>query len=50
MKEMYLGDGVYAKWDGGDLILYTSNGVTVTNTIVLEPQVLKALSTFLDSV
>lgn len=45
--DTYLGDGVYAQLQGQDLILYTSNGVQVTNTIVLEPTVLHALLKFL---
>ena len=48
--DAYLGDGLYAKFEGQDLVLYTSNGVEVTNTVVLEPSVLKALFAFLDSV
>ncbi len=36
----YLGDGVYADFDGYALLLTTENGVTVTNTIYLEPDVI----------
>ena len=32
----YLGDGVYAEIDNGDVCLYTSNGETRTNEIILE--------------
>lgn len=46
----YLGDGLYAKFEGPALVLYTSNGIEVTNTVVLEPQVLKALMDYLDSI
>lgn len=44
-KKRYLGDGVYAdicQWDGS-LILTTENGIEVTNTIVIESSVWKAL-------
>ncbi len=45
----YLGDGVYATYDGGDgtIVLTTENGVDVTNTIVLEPVVMLALMDWL---
>ena len=31
----YLGDGLYASWDGEQLELYTSNGIEVTNRVYL---------------
>lgn len=46
MKKEYIGDGVYAQWEQGtaDLILTTEVGNNVaTNTIILEPDVLRAL-------
>lgn len=46
MTKVYLGDGVYAQWDGYQLILTTENGIEVTNIIVLEPEVLRALGLF----
>jgi hypothetical protein len=36
----YLGDGVYADFDGHFLILTTEDGRSTTNTIYLEPEVL----------
>jgi|688.fasta_scaffold2269023_2 hypothetical protein len=42
----YLGDGVYADFDGFAFVLTTENGVSVTNTIVLEPQVMSALARY----
>lgn len=40
----YLGDGVYVERDEWDSIkLTTENGITITNTIYLDPEVLKAL-------
>lgn len=45
---MYLGDGVYIFVDAfGDLNLVTSDGIQVTNRIVLEPEVLKAMDAYL---
>lgn len=42
MKQ-YLGDGVYANYDGYNVVLTTENGLSTTNTIYLEPAVLWAL-------
>jgi hypothetical protein len=41
--KVYLGDGVYVEFDGQDLVLTTENGMTVTNRIVLEPEVYELL-------
>lgn len=46
-EKVYLGDNVYLRRDGWDLILTTENGIYVTNRIVLEPEVLAALQAFL---
>lgn len=44
MKEkVYLGDSVYAQFDGYHIVLTTENGMGVTNEILLEPQVYVAL-------
>jgi hypothetical protein len=46
----YLGDGVYAEDDAYCQIrLYTSNGITVTNEIFLEPQAIDRLNKFANS-
>jgi len=42
----YIGDGVYVAFDGFALTLTTENGVAVTNTIYLEPEVWAALNEF----
>lgn len=47
MKQ-YIGDGVYVEFDGYFLILTTSDGVSVTNTIVLEPKVWRGLERFVN--
>jgi hypothetical protein len=46
--KVYLGDGVYARYEHGDLILTTENGICVTNEIVLEPQVVAALELYIE--
>lgn len=43
----YIGDGVYAEVDNGDLILTTEDGISTQNKIVLEPEVLGALFVYL---
>ena len=42
----YLGDSVYAEFDGFGIVLTTNNGYGPSNTIVLEPEVLAALDRF----
>jgi len=39
----YLGDGVYADYDGYALVLTTENGIEQTNRIVMEPDIFEAL-------
>jgi len=46
-NKTYLGDSVYAEHDGFHLILTTENGLGVSNTIFLEPIVLKNLDLYL---
>ena len=47
MHKDYLGDGVYAEFDGYGVKLTTENGFGPSNTIVLEPEVLNALNRYL---
>jgi hypothetical protein len=42
----YLGDGVYAAFDGYSLVLTTENGIRTTNEIMIEPEVYAALVRF----
>lgn len=46
--KIYLGDSVYAEYDGYAFIVTTENGRSddPSNMIVLEPEVLKALNEF----
>jgi hypothetical protein len=46
-SKTYVGDGVYADWNRGELILTTEDGIRVTNVIVLEPTVLQSLIDYL---
>ena len=41
--KVYLGDSVYADFDGYHIVLYLDNGYGPKNHIALEPQVLEAL-------
>lgn len=43
---VYLGDSVYARFDGFHVVLTTDNGEGPSNTICLEPNVLCALELF----
>ena len=49
MNKAYIGDGVYVELDDHtyDVILTTENGISVTNRIVLEPEVLNSLNEYL---
>jgi hypothetical protein len=40
--DTYLGDGLYASFDGYQVELYASNGIEKTNSVFLEPWVLSA--------
>lgn len=46
MKKVYLGDSVYADFDGFHVVLTTENGFGPTNTIMLEDTVLNALNKY----
>ena len=49
---LYLGDGVYVKWDAEKLMikLWTSNGITETNVIWLDQYVWDALKKYADNI
>jgi len=48
-NENYLGDGVYVGTEDRSVVLYTSNGRDVTNTVYLDLQVLAAFLRYLDN-
>lgn len=47
MNKQYIGNGVYVEYDNYEVILTTENGIKVTNTIVLEAEVLNNLNEYL---
>lgn len=42
-RKEYLGDAVYADFDGYHIVLTTEDGIRTTNEIFLEPHVFEAL-------
>lgn len=46
MSKRYIGDGVYADFDGYGIVLTTEDGISVTNRIVVEPEVYDSLMQF----
>lgn len=44
MSKQYIGDGAYVDFIGENVVLTTENGISTTNRIVLEPEV---MATFL---
>lgn len=45
--EIYLGDGVYARHDGFQIWLWTSDGVHRSSSIALEPNVIVSLAAYI---
>lgn len=45
-NKAYLGDGVYAEFDGAGVVLTTQDGVSIQNTIFLEPEVFENLTKY----
>jgi hypothetical protein len=48
MNKIYLGDGVYVDFDGYQLVLTSEDGISVLNTIYLEPNVYTALIAYVE--
>lgn len=49
-RETYLGDGAYAYIDPyGGVVIYTSDGISETNRVVLDPVVLATFVRWLES-
>ena len=46
----YLGDGVYASFDGYHVWLETSDGLSITNKIALEPSVIEWLNEYVKAI
>jgi hypothetical protein len=49
VSKVYLGDSVYADFDGYHVVLTTENGMGASNTIYMEPPVLTALYAYVES-
>ena len=47
MSKEYLGDGVYCDYDGFYFILTTEDGISITNTIYLEPGIIERFLKYL---
>ena len=47
IKKIYIGDSVYAEWNGFQLVLTTENGYGPSNTIYLEDSVIQSLLHYL---
>lgn len=45
-EPVYLGDGLFANFDGYQVELYASNGIAKTNVVYLDPGVLDAFLNF----
>lgn len=45
-EKTYLGDGVYARFDGYHVWIWTSNGIQDSEHIAIEPDVFYALEKF----
>jgi hypothetical protein len=43
MPKEYIGDGVYADWNGYQIVVTTEDGVRTTNTIFMEADVFRSL-------
>lgn len=44
----YLGDGLYAEFDGWQIRLFAHNGISHTNEVFLEPSVLAAFFRYVE--
>lgn len=49
MSVKYLGDGLYADFDGSQVELYASNGIAKTNQVFLDPYVLQRFLDYVDT-
>lgn len=47
MKQ-YLGDGLYADYDGYHIVLTAENGISASDTVYLDPQVYTALMAYVE--
>jgi hypothetical protein len=45
-RTMYLGDGLYADYDGFQVEVYASNSIKATNRVFFDPEVLTAFISY----
>lgn len=50
IKKQYLGDGLYAAFDGYQFVLTAENGIEAYATVYLEPEVLDSFYRYVDHV
>lgn len=46
LEKRYLGDGLYADYDGFQIVLTAENGIEATDRVCLEPEVLSAFEVY----
>lgn len=46
-EKVYIGDGAYVRFDGFYIWLTTENGITTTNEVALEPDVLRSFEAYI---
>ena len=49
-QKLYIGDAVSIEFDGHAFVLTTEDGISITNRIVLEPEVLETMRDYVDMV
>lgn len=49
MHKKYIGDGAYVDYDGYHLVLTTENGISIQNTVCLEPMVWESLKRYVEA-
>jgi hypothetical protein len=48
IDDSYLGDGLYASFDGWQIELYASNGIEKTNSVLLDSDTLAAFLKYVE--
>jgi hypothetical protein len=46
----YVGDGLYALWDGQDIALFAHDGIRIADIVYLEPEVQVAFARFMEGI
>ena len=46
----YLGDGLYALWDGQDIALFSYDGGDIIDVVYLDPQVQVSFTRFMEGI